>query len=147
MDQYFAIYDHAAPTTQNELIKALETQMPQLVEKIRTEMFSFDDLITLDSTALRTVFREVPLRTLAMALMGTTATAREKVLTVLPQGAAEIIRQEIEMNPIKSAKTIDDERRKIVQVVRKLVWDKKIVIPPRRPGTKSGTPSPAPATA
>jgi len=149
MDQYFAIYDHAAPNTQNELIKALETQMPQLVEKIRTEMFSFDDLMTLDSTALRTVFREVPLRTLAVALMGTTTNVREKVLTVLPQGAAEIIRQEIEMNPIKSAKTIDDERRKIVQVVRKLVWDKKIVVPPRRSSTvprPAATPS-APAHA
>ncbi|HRY30059.1 MAG TPA: FliG C-terminal domain-containing protein [Elusimicrobiota bacterium] len=143
IDQYFAIYDSATPAAQTELLKALESQTPALVEKMRNEMFTFDDLLALDSGALRVVFREVPLRTLATALMGAAVSTRDRVLTVLPSGAAEIIRQEIEMNPVHSQKTIEDERKKIVQVVRRLIWDKKIVMPPRQKGGSRTPPQPA----
>ncbi len=139
VDQYFAIYDSAAPQAQGELMKALEAQTPALVEKMRNEMFTFDDLVALDSNALRVVFREVPLRTLATALMGSAVALRDRVLGVLPSGASEIIRQEIEMNAHQSPKAIEDERKKIVHVVRRLVWDKKIALPPRQRGGGSRT--------
>jgi flagellar motor switch protein FliG len=132
VDQFFAIYDTAAPGAQGDMIKTLETQTPMLVEKIKNEMFTFDDLMAVDTNMLRIVFREVPLRTLAVALMGSPVPMRDRVLGVLPQGAAEIIRQEIDMNPVRSQKIIDEERRKVIQVVRRLVWDKKIVMPPRK---------------
>jgi hypothetical protein len=144
VDQYFAIYDSASPAAQTELIKALEAQTPALVEKMRNEMFSFDDLIALDSSALRVVFREVPLRTLATALMGTAVSVRDRILGVLPSGAAEIIRQEIEMNATQNPKAIEEERKKIVTVVRRLVWDKKIAVPPRQRGGGARTSAPAP---
>jgi hypothetical protein len=141
VDQYFAIYDSATPAAQGELLKALEAQTPALVEKMRNEMFTFEDLMALDSSALRVVFREVPLRTLATALMGAAVNMRDRVLSVLPSGASEIIRQEIEMNPVQSPKIIEDDRKKIVQVVRRLVWDKKIVMPPRQRGTRVAAPA------
>jgi flagellar motor switch protein FliG len=144
VDQYFAIYDSAAPAAQGELLKALEAQTPALVEKMRNEMFSFDDLMALEASALRVVFREVALRSLATALTGASAPMRDKVLNVLPSGASEIIRQEIEMNPVHSQKTIDEERKKIVAVVRRLVWDKKITMPPRQRGSRAAPASAAP---
>jgi hypothetical protein len=140
VDQFFAIYDNASSTAQGDMIQSLESQTPMLVEKIRNEMFSFDDVMGLDSGMLRVIFRELPLRTLAVALMGSPVAARDRVLGVLPPGAAEIIRQEIEMNPVRSQKIIDDERRKIVHVVRRLVWDKKVVMPTRfRPNGPRGS--------
>ncbi len=146
VDQYFAIYDSAAPQAQGELMKALEAQTPALVEKMRNEMFTFDDLVALDSNALRVVFREVPLWTLATALMGSAVALRDRVLGVLPSGASEIIRQEIEMNAHQSPKAIEDERKKIVHVVRRLVWDKKIALPPRQRGGGSRAAAPPTAT-
>lgn len=131
VDQFFAIYDTAAPQAQSDMMQALETNTPQLAEKMRSEMFTFEDLMVLDNSMLRIVFRELPLRTLALALMGSATQQRDRILAVLPQGASEIIRQEIEMNPVRSQKVIDDEKRKVVQVVRRLVWDKRIVMPAR----------------
>jgi hypothetical protein len=131
IDQYFAIYDSSSSETQGDLMKSLEMQTPALVEKMKSEMFTFDDLMALEANALRIVFREVPLKTLATALLGGSLDMRDKILGVLPAGAAEIIRQEIEMNPGQSQKNIEAERKKIVGVVRRLVWDKKIASPPR----------------
>ncbi|MBI4396925.1 MAG: hypothetical protein HY548_07520, partial [Elusimicrobia bacterium] len=131
VDQFFAIYDSITPNAQAELMKALEAQTPALAEKMRNEVFTFDDVMSLESGAMRMVFREVPLRTLGIALMGSAAPIRDRVLSVLPSGAAEIIRQEIELNATKNQRAIDEERKKIVAAVRRLVWDKKIVMPTR----------------
>jgi flagellar motor switch protein FliG len=46
----------------------LDRRNPELGQAIRQKMFTFEDLITLDTAALQKVMREVDMRDLAVAL-------------------------------------------------------------------------------
>ena len=52
------------------LLTELDRRNPDLSQAIRQKMFTFEDLLTLDNTALQKVMREVDMRDLAVALKG-----------------------------------------------------------------------------
>jgi flagellar motor switch protein FliG len=63
-----------------EVLAAIEHADPAIVDRIRSEMFGFDDLLALGDRALQTLLVSVDLKTLALALKGASNAIAEKVL-------------------------------------------------------------------
>jgi flagellar motor switch protein FliG len=113
---------------QKSIFDALEATNPKLVEDIRANMFTFDDVIKLDDRAMQRVLRDVNKADLALALKGAPEHLKEKVFQNLSERARENLKEEIDILGPQLAKNVYASQRKIVDVCRSLEEAGEIVI-------------------
>jgi flagellar motor switch protein FliG len=113
---------------QKTIFDALEPTNPKLVEEIRANMFTFDDLIKLDDRALQRVLRDINKQDLALALKAAPEKLREAMYRNLSERARESLKEEIEILGPQLAKNVYAAQRKIVDIVRALEESEEIVI-------------------
>jgi flagellar motor switch protein FliG len=113
---------------QKSIFEALETTNAKLVEDIRANMFTFDDVIKLDDRAMQRVLRDVNKADLALALKGASDHLREKVFNNLSERARENLKEEIDILGPQLAKNVYASQRKIVDACRALEEAGEIVI-------------------
>ncbi len=113
---------------QKTIFEALETTNPKLVEEIRANMFTFDDLIKLDDRAIQRVLRDISKADMALALKAAPERLKEKVFGNLSERARENLKEEIEILGPQLAKNVYAAQRKIVDAVRVLEESGEIVI-------------------
>src|SRR3712207_9345735 len=77
----------------------------ELAEQVRSQMFVFEDIVTIDDRSLQQVLREVEANDLATALKGVRPDVRDKVVRNLSERAAENLAEEIELlGPVRTRK-------------------------------------------
>lgn len=113
---------------QKSIFEALETTNAKLVEDIRANMFTFDDVIKLDDRAMQRVLRDVNKADLALALKGAPEHLKEKVYANLSERARENLKEEIDILGPQLAKNVYASQRKIVDACRALEEAGEIVI-------------------
>ena len=102
------------------LLMSLEERNPELGKAIRQKMFTFDEVGTLEATALQRLLREVDMTDLAIALKTASESLQSKLLGCISKRAAESIREEISfMGPLK-LRDIEAAQLRIIEVVRRL---------------------------
>ncbi|GAB4481838.1 MAG: flagellar motor switch protein FliG [Anaerolineales bacterium] len=113
---------------QKTIFEALEPVNPSLVEEIRANMFTFDDLVKLDDKSIQRVLRDVNKQDLALALKGAPEKVRELIYRNLSERARETLQEEVELLGPQLAKNVYAAQRRIVDVVRALEEAEEIVI-------------------
>jgi flagellar motor switch protein FliG len=108
------------------LLVILEERNPELGAAIRQKMFTFEDLIHLDSASLQKILREVDMRDLAIALKTASEHLKSSLLACISRRAAETIDEEISfMGPLK-LREIEAAQTRIIDIVRRLESDCEI---------------------
>ncbi len=113
---------------QKSIFEALETTNPKLVDEIRANMFTFDDVIKLDDRAMQRVLRDVNKNDLALALKGSPDHLKDKVFNNLSERARDNLKEEIDILGPQLAKNVYGAQRKIVDACRSLEEAGEIVI-------------------
>jgi flagellar motor switch protein FliG len=113
---------------QKTILEALETTNPKLVEDIRANMFTFDDIAKLDDRTIQRVLRDVAKADLAMALKASPERLKEKIYANLSERARQNLKEEIEVLGPQLAKNVYAAQRRIVDAVRTLEEAGEIVI-------------------
>lgn len=113
---------------QKTIFEALETTNPKLVEEIRANMFTFDDLTKLDDRTIQRVLRDISKSDLALALKAAPDRLKEKIFNNMSERARENIKEEIEVLGPQLAKNVYASQRKIVDAVRALEEAGEIVV-------------------
>ncbi|MEW6556682.1 MAG: FliG C-terminal domain-containing protein [Elusimicrobiota bacterium] len=114
--------------TAEHILSALAVSNPQLFEQVKSQLLEINDLNYIDSIGLRILFREIPLPSWAIGLKAANKSTREKILKTLPQGAAEMLKQEIELNQMVPQIRINEEERKIILIMRRFRNEGRITI-------------------
>lgn len=115
-------------TTEKNILSDLEKTQPELAELVKSNLFVFEDLVTLDTNSIQRVLREVNNEELVLALKG----ASEEVTTVLyanlSKRAAETIKEDIEyLGPVRLS-AVEEAQQRIVGVIRRLEDAGEIII-------------------
>jgi len=113
---------------QKTIFDALEETNPSLVEEIRANMFTFDDIMKLDDRAIQRILRDVNTQDLALALKGTPENLREKFYKNLSARARENLSEEVDILGPQLARNVYEAQRKIVDVIRALEEAEEIII-------------------
>lgn len=113
---------------QNTIFEALEPSHPVLVEEIRHNMFTFDDLIKLDDRSMQRVLGDVNKQDLALALKGAPDKLAEFIYKNLSERARDSLREDVEILGPQLAKNVYAAQRKIVEIVRALEAAEEILI-------------------
>ncbi|PIU83995.1 MAG: hypothetical protein COS68_01085 [Elusimicrobia bacterium CG06_land_8_20_14_3_00_38_11] len=118
--QIIELCERSDKKTVENILAALSLNNSELAEQVRQQLLSIDDLYFVDTVGLRTLFREISLPTWAIGLKNAKDSTRETVLKTLPPGAAEMLKQEIELNMTVQPARIDEEEKRIIITMRKL---------------------------
>ncbi len=115
-----------ARAAQDAILGQIEGDDPDLATNVRQAMFIFDDLIRVNSRAMRVLLREVPTDRLVLALKGATPELIDALLSGLSSRAAQMVRDDLEA--IQNAKKADitEARKEIVSIALRLEGEGQI---------------------
>jgi flagellar motor switch protein FliG len=122
------ILNHSDRTTERAVLEQLAEADQQLAEEVRGMLFVFEDIVKLEERAVQQVLREADQKDLVLALRGAPDNVKEIVLTNMSERGAEMIKEEMELQPPQRKRDIDAAQSRIVAVVRRLEEAGAIVI-------------------
>ncbi len=112
--------------TSKALLMSLEERNPELGASIRNKMFTFEDLVQLDTTALQKILREVDMRDLAVSLKTAGDKVKAALLASISKRAAETVNEEIGfLGPLRM-RDIEAAQSRIIEAVRRLEADGEV---------------------
>jgi flagellar motor switch protein FliG len=114
------IINRSPRPTERSILEWLDQSDPELAEQVRSQMFVFEDIVSIDDRSLQLVLREIEANDLATALKGVRPDVRDKVVRNLSERAAENLAEEIELlGPVRT-RTVEEAQAKVVGVIRTL---------------------------
>jgi flagellar motor switch protein FliG len=114
------IINRSPRPTERSILEWLDATDPELADQVRSQMFVFEDIVTIDDRSLQLVLREVEANDLATALKGVRPDVRDKIQRNLSERAAENLSEEIELlGPVRT-RTVEEAQAKVVGVIRTL---------------------------
>jgi flagellar motor switch protein FliG len=122
------ILNHSDRTTERNVLEKLADEDQELAEEVRGMLFVFEDIVKLEERAIQQVMREADQKDLVLALRGAPDNVKEVVLKNMSERGAEMIKEEMEIQPPQRKRDIDAAQSRIVAVVRKLEEAGAIVI-------------------
>jgi flagellar motor switch protein FliG len=115
-------------TSEERIIAEIEETFPDLAETIRNLMFTFEDIKKIDDRGVQAVLKDVPREQLVLALKTASPELKELIFKNVSQRAAEMIKEDLEaLGPVK-LKDVEKSQQSIVDIVRRLEEEGKIVI-------------------
>ena len=103
----------------DEILNSIEDE-PQLVDAIRHYMFTFDDLLLIDSMAMKEVVGKIDRKLLVVALKGTSDQMKNQFLQCMSMRGAEMLREDMEAAGPVRIRDVEAAQQQILAVVRQL---------------------------
>ncbi len=122
------ILNRSDRTTERSIFEGLEQHDADLADEVRSRMFVFEDIVTLEDRAVQLVLRQVDTKELATALKGVRAEVKEKIMRNMSERAAQNLDEEIKLLGAVKMKTVEEAQGGIVRVIRALEESGQIVI-------------------
>jgi flagellar motor switch protein FliG len=114
------ILNSADRSTERNVLDKLNEIDEELAEQVRTLLFVFDDIVKIDDRGVQQVMKDVDQKDLALALRGVSDDVKEKVLRNMSQRGAEMLIEELEIQPPQRRSVVEEAQGRIVAVIRKL---------------------------
>jgi len=122
------IFNNLDRNAEQRFLTALEERNRNSAERIKSLMFTFDDLSKLDSMAVQVVLRNVDKARLPTALKGASESIRDMFFSNMSERAAKILREEIQaMGPVR-LRDVDEAQGHVVQLAKELAARGEIVM-------------------
>jgi flagellar motor switch protein FliG len=131
-EQMAEIFNAFDRQTESRFLGALDQKSRDSAARIRSLMFTFDDLTKLDAAGVQTLLRNVEKDVLALALKGASESARAFFLGNMSSRAAKNLEEEMSsLGPVR-LREVDDAQMKMVQVTKDLSAKGEIMITKNR---------------
>ena len=115
-------------TTERNITESLEREDAELADKVKSSMFVFEDIITLDDVAIQRILREVDPKELALALKGCSEAVAEAVYRNQSKRAAASLKEDMEfLGPVRLM-DVEKAQQGIVAIIRRLDEAGEIII-------------------
>ncbi|MBE2984156.1 flagellar motor switch protein FliG [Campylobacter sp. RM9344] len=101
-------------------IERIEQNDQKLATTIKELMFTFEDIITLNDTAIREILKNVDKKDLMVAFKGSSEALRDKFLGNMSQRASEAFKEEMSYLGAVRVKDVEEAQRRIVEAVQAL---------------------------
>lgn len=122
------IFNNFDRQTESRFLTALEERSRDSAERIKTLMFTFEDLAKLDPGSIQTLLRNVEKDKLALALKGATDSLRDVFFSNMSERAGKILREDMEaMGPVR-LKDVDEAQMRMVNIAKDLANKGEIMI-------------------
>lgn len=115
------IFNNLDRNSESKFMSMLESSLPEAASKIKDKMFTFDDLVKIDTKGIQRLLRDVEKSRLTLALKGAPEAVKTVLFSSLSQRAAKIIEEDlVALGPVR-VKDVDSARAEIVAVAKGLI--------------------------
>jgi len=122
------IFNNLDRNTETRFISALEERNRNSAERIKSLMFTFEDLSKLDPMAVQTVLRSADKSKVPIALKGASEGLRDLFFSNMSERAGKILREEMQaMGPVR-LREVDEAQTYMVQLAKDLATRGEIVM-------------------
>ena len=122
------IFNNFDRQTETRFLTSLEEDNREAAERIKALMFTFDDLIKLDTGSAQTLMRHVEKDKLAIALKGAAETVRQFFLSNMSTRAAKMLLDDMQaMGPVR-LRDVDEAQALLVNLAKDLAAKGEIMI-------------------
>lgn len=122
------ILNRSDRATERSIFEGLEHHDEELADEVRSRMFVFEDIVTLDDRAVQLVLRQVDAKELATALKGVKSEVKQKIMRNMSERAAQNLEEEIVLLGAVKMKTVEESQGAIVRVIRALEESGQVVV-------------------
>jgi flagellar motor switch protein FliG len=127
-EQMATIFNNLDRRTELRFLEALERRDQEAADRIRSLMFTFDDLGRIPAQGIQVLLRTVQKDRIAMALKGAANEIKDLFFRNLSERAARMLREELEgLGPVK-LRQVDEARAELVRVAKELAAEGRIEI-------------------
>ena len=114
------IFNNLDRATESRFISALEERNKDSAERIRSLMFTFEDLVRVDPAGVQTLLRTIDKDKLAIALKGASEELKDLFFSNMSERAAKLLREDMQAaGPIR-LKDVEDAQTVMVQIAKDL---------------------------
>jgi flagellar motor switch protein FliG len=122
------IFNNFDRQTENRFITALEERSRDSAERIKALMFTFEDLVRIDTAGIQTLLRSVEKDKLAVALKGGSETVKDLFFKNMSERAGKMLKEDMDaMGPVR-LRDVDQAQSMIVTMAKELAASGQIVI-------------------
>src|SRR5690606_23740400 len=114
--------------TERLIFEGLDEHDSALADEVRSRMFVFEDIISLDDRSVQQVLRRVESKDLALALKGVREEVRQKVLSNMSARARETLEEDIVILGAVRLSAVEEAQGAIVRIIRELEEAGEIVL-------------------
>lgn len=125
MANIFNSFDRA---TESKYMSYLEENIPEAAEKIKSLMFTFDDLIRLDSSGVQTVVRFADKSRLVLSLKGASDAIKDLFFSNMSERAAKLMKEDMESMGMVRLRDVEEAQLDIVNLTKSLAEKGEISI-------------------
>ena len=116
------------PAHQERLLADVAARDPELADKLRAQMFSFDDLAHVNAGGLREIVKLVQESTLARSLRACADPAKQALLSALSERAQSMLLDTMQVMGPQPLSKVQDAQKEILDLAVKLESEGKIVL-------------------
>jgi flagellar motor switch protein FliG len=122
------IFNNLDRGTEQRFMNALEERNRDSAEKVKSLMFTFDDLGKLDPGGAQTLLRNVDKAKLPMALKGASEPLRDLFLNNMSERASKMLREDMAaMGPVR-LRDVEEAQMAMVNMAKELAAKGEIVL-------------------
>ncbi len=128
VDTLVGILNQVDRTTEKNITESLEMEDPELADKVKSSMFVFEDILTIEDVYIQRILREVEIKELAMALKGCSNEVAEAIFRNQSKRAAASLKEDMEfLGPVRLI-DVEKAQQQIVNLIRRLDEAGEIVL-------------------
>ncbi len=122
------IFNYLDSNTENRYLSALEERNREAAERVKSLMFTFEDLTRLDSNGIQTLIRNAGNDRITVALKGASETLRELFFSNMSERAAKILKEDMAaMGPVR-LRDVEEAQQYIVNMAKELAASGEIML-------------------
>lgn len=122
------IFNNMDRTREQKFMELLEEKNMDAAERIRSLMFTFEDLLRIDPAGIQTILRNIQKEKLPIALKGASDAIKDLFFSNMSERASKIMKEDMaSMGPVR-LKDVEEAQMHIVNVTKNLADREEIII-------------------
>ena len=122
------ILNNVERSLEDSLLEQIEEASADLAEEIKKLMFKFEDLLSVDDSAISAILKEISTDELKLALKAASDELKAKFFNNMSERAAQMLKEDLEvMGPVR-LKDVEQAQQAIIRVAKRLESEGKIVL-------------------
>lgn len=114
------ILNSASRNIEKHILSDLDERQPELSNEVKTNLFTFEDIISLDNLDVQKVLRDVDNAALVLALKGSSEQIKEFIFSNLSTRAVENLKEDLQFMGPTRLSAIEEAQQAVVAVIRRL---------------------------
>lgn len=126
IERLVKMLDDSDPATRKNIIEYLKTQKPEIYEKVRQIVMTFEDIVSFSDRDVQSIIRNLNNEDVAKALSKADPAIVDKFFSNMSQGAVNAVKEIMEYSGEVSAAQSDEAQMKILDSIKSLEAEGKI---------------------